>query len=221
VLSFDYFRVLGRNAAACIVAGLFASIGQAQPSAPIAPLPQQGDPARGEVLGFTCAGCHGVPGYRNAYPSFHVPKLGGQNADYLEVALQGYRRGTRHHQTMQAQAAMLSDQDIADLAAYFANLDGEPARGTSGAPAAVALAGQQKSVACVPCHGSAGIAEGPQWPNLAGQHASYLRHALEQYKSGAREDLLMGPMIGALDEQALEELAAFFAALPGLHAIKP
>ena len=67
----------------------------------------------------------------------------------------------------------------------------------------------------------AGVAEGPQWPNLAGQHASYLRHSLEPYQSGAREDLLMGPMIGALDEQALKELAAFYAALPGLHVTEP
>jgi cytochrome c553 len=221
VLSFNCLRVFARATVAFVIVGLVALEGQAQPSAPLAPLTLQGDPARGEVLGFTCAGCHGVPGYRNAYPSFQVPKLGGQNADYLEIALQGYRRGTRYHQTMQAQAAMLSDQDIADLAAYFASIDGEPTRGTSGSPAAVARAGQQKSVACVPCHGSAGVAEGPQWPNLAGQHASYLRHTLEQYKSGAREDLLMGPMIGALDQQAIEELAAFFAALPGLHVTEP
>ena len=59
-------------------------------------------------------------GYFNASPAYHVPKLGGQNADYLEVALQGYRRGTRGHGTMQAQASSLSDQDIADVAAYFA-----------------------------------------------------------------------------------------------------
>ena len=66
---------------------------------PLLPLPLEGDPARGAVLAETCAGCHGVPGYRNAYPSYHVPKLGGQNADYIEIALQGYRRGTRGHPT--------------------------------------------------------------------------------------------------------------------------
>lgn len=192
-----------------------AANAQAAP-API-PLALDGDTARGEVLAFTCSGCHGVPGYRNAYPSFHVPKLGGQNADYIEIALQGYRSGTRHHLTMQAQAATLTDQDIADLAAYFASLEGEPETGVSDASLDVVSAGQQKSVACVPCHGNAGVAEGPQWPNLAGQHASYLRHTLEQYKSGARADLLMGPMTSALDDDVLAELAAFYAELPGLH----
>lgn len=206
----------GSAAVCCLFLSLLAVEGRAQ-SAPLAPLALEGDAARGEILAFTCAGCHGVAGYRNAYPAYHVPKLGGQNADYLEVALQGYRRGTRHHQTMQAQAATLSDQDITDLAAYFASLEGAPEAGTSNAGMDSIAAGQQKSVACVPCHGSAGVAEGAQWPNLAGQHASYLLHSLEQYKSGAREDLLMGPMIGALDEQALKELAAFYAALPGLH----
>jgi cytochrome c553 len=115
----------------------------------------------------------------------------------------------------------LSDQDIADLAAYFASVEGEPEVGTSNAGMTQIQAGQQKSAACVACHGDAGIAVGPQWPNLAGQHASYLLHSLEQYQSGAREDLLMGPMIGALDEQALAEIAAYFAALPGLHVTEP
>ena len=185
--------------------------------APLAPLGLEGDAARGAVLGFTCFGCHGIDGYKNASPVFHVPKLGGQSADYLEIALQGYRRGTRRHATMEAQAATLADQDIADLAAYFASLEGEPEAGIGRASAAVRTAGQEKSAACVPCHGASGIAAAPQWPSLAGQHASYLRHALEQYRSGARVDLLMGPMIGPLDDAALDELAAFYSMQPGLH----
>jgi cytochrome c553 len=185
--------------------------------APLAPLALEGDVARGAVLGFTCLGCHGIDGYRNATPAYHVPKLGGQSTDYLEIALQGYRRGTRRHSTMQAQAAVLTDQGIADLAAYFASREGEPETGVGRSSSEAIAAGQRKSVACVPCHGASGIAEGPQWPNLAGQHASYLRHSLEQYRSGARADLLMGPMIGALDDAALAELAAFFSTQPGLH----
>jgi len=185
---------------------------------PLAPLALEGDAVRGEVLGFTCLGCHGIIGYRNVSPAYHVPKLGGQSADYLEIALQGYRRGTRRHATMQAQAAMLADQDIADLAAYFASREGEPELGIGRSSAVERTAGLQKSVACVPCHGASGVAGAPQWPNLAGQHASYLRHALEQYRSGARADLLMAPMIGALDDTALDDLAAFYAAQPGLHA---
>jgi cytochrome c553 len=184
---------------------------------PLAPLDLQGDALRGEVLGYTCLGCHGIDGYKNASPVYHVPKLGGQTADYLEIALQGYRRGTRRHATMQAQAATLADQDIADLAAYFASWQGEPEVGLGRSSPEAVAAGQQKSVACVPCHGTAGIADAPQWPNLAGQHASYLRHALEQYRSGARADVLMSPMIGALDDAALDSLAAFYSTQPGLH----
>jgi cytochrome c553 len=184
---------------------------------PLAPLDLQGDALRGEVLGYTCLGCHGIDGYKNAAPAYHVPKLGGQTADYLEIALQGYRRGTRRHATMQAQAATLADQDIADLAAYFASWEGEPAAGLGRSSPEAVAAGQQKSVACVACHGTAGIADAPQWPNLAGQHASYLRHALEQYRSGARADVVMGPMIGALDDAALEELAVFYSSQLGLH----
>ncbi len=86
-----------------------------------------GDAARGETLGYTCLGCHGVVGYRNAYPSYRVPKLGGQKAAYLVVALQGYRAGARSHPTMVAQASSLTDQqidDVALLARYYARLNG-------------------------------------------------------------------------------------------------
>jgi cytochrome c553 len=217
IVSCARFLRQGFAASSLLVLLAWEGAAHSQPAAPPVPLALEGDSARGEVLAFTCFGCHGVPGSRNAYPSFHVPKLGGQNADYLEIALQGYRNGSRRHPTMQAQAATLADQDIADIAAYFASLEGEPETGVSDASLEVIRAGQQKSVACVPCHGNEGVAEGPQWPNLAGQHASYLRHALEQYKSGARADLLMGPMTSALDDEVLAELAAFYAELPGLH----
>ncbi|HTI17524.1 MAG TPA: cytochrome c [Trinickia sp.] len=68
-----------------------------------------------------CIGCHGIPDYRTAYPEvYEVPKLGGQNAQYLVNALQGYKKGDRHFDTMHAIASSLSDQDIADIAAYYA-----------------------------------------------------------------------------------------------------
>jgi len=79
-----------------------------------------GDATAGETKAFTCMGCHGVPGYNNAYPSYHVPKLGGQHADYLVAALQAYKNGQRSHKTMQAQAVTLSEQDMQDIAAFFA-----------------------------------------------------------------------------------------------------
>lgn len=81
---------------------------------------QSGDPQAGARLAGQCAGCHGIPGYRNAYPVYHVPKLGGQHAPYVVAALQAYKTGARAHPTMRAIAAGLSDQDMADLAAFFA-----------------------------------------------------------------------------------------------------
>jgi len=81
-----------------------------------------GDPARGHVLTYTCQGCHGIPGYKNAYPSFRVPKIGGQSAQYLTQALVEYRQGKRKHPTMQAQAQSFSDQDIADISAFLSTL---------------------------------------------------------------------------------------------------
>ena len=68
----------------------------------------------------TCMGCHGIPGYNNVYPTYRVPKIGGQSPAFLEAALKAYRSGERPHPTMKAQAAGMSDQDIADIAAYLA-----------------------------------------------------------------------------------------------------
>lgn len=67
-----------------------------------------------------CMGCHGIPGYRTTFPEvYHVPKLGGQHPAYLANALKAYRSGERSHPSMRGIAASLSDQDIADLAAYY------------------------------------------------------------------------------------------------------
>lgn len=81
-----------------------------------------GDKEHGRILVYTCAGCHGVTGYKNAYPSYHVPRIAGQNEDYLVNALKEYRSGNRSHPTMRAQGESLSDQDIADIAAYLSSL---------------------------------------------------------------------------------------------------
>lgn len=78
-----------------------------------------GDPVAGRQKAFRCDGCHGIDGWRSAYPMFREPKLGGQHAEYLASALKAYRAGTRAHPTMQAIAASLSDQDINDLAAFY------------------------------------------------------------------------------------------------------
>ena len=81
-----------------------------------------GDPAAGKAKSDTCLGCHGVSSYTNVYPTYHVPKLVGQHPDYIIAALKAYKSGERNHETMEAQAGSLSDQDMADIAAYFASL---------------------------------------------------------------------------------------------------
>ena len=82
-----------------------------------------GDAAKGRVKAITCMGCHGIPGYHNAYPNYPVPRVGGQYPEYIVAALKAYKAGTRDHPTMQAQAASLSEEDMQDIAAYFAAAD--------------------------------------------------------------------------------------------------
>jgi cytochrome c553 len=81
-----------------------------------------GNADAGKTKVYTCGGCHGVPGYKNAYPNYHVPRIAGQNADYLIAALKEYRSGEREHPTMRAQGESLSDQDMQDIAAYLSSL---------------------------------------------------------------------------------------------------
>lgn len=76
----------------------------------------------GKIKATTCTGCHGIANYNNVYPIYKVPKIGGQNEAYLISALQAYKNGDRNHATMQAQAESLNQQDIADIAAWFASL---------------------------------------------------------------------------------------------------
>jgi cytochrome c553 len=91
-------------------------------AAPAATAAIKGDAAMGKQLTYTCQGCHGVTGYKNAYPSYHVPKIGGQSTQYLVNALTEYKKGTRKHPTMQAQAQSFSDQDIANIAAFLSTV---------------------------------------------------------------------------------------------------
>jgi cytochrome c553 len=82
----------------------------------------EGDKARGKTLVYTCNGCHGVPGYANAYPEYHVPHIVGQNEQYIVNALKAYKSGERTHPTMGAQAQSMSDQEIEDIAAYLSSI---------------------------------------------------------------------------------------------------
>jgi len=81
----------------------------------------KGDPQAGAQKISMCEGCHGIEGWRTAFPEvYHVPRIGGQHEAYLVKALQAYRSGERNHPSMRAIALGLSDQDMADLAAYYA-----------------------------------------------------------------------------------------------------
>ncbi|RNF83378.1 c-type cytochrome [Montanilutibacter psychrotolerans] len=119
--------------AACLAltTAAFAALAQA-PAAPATTAPAAaaastataptGNAETGRQLTYTCQGCHGVEGYKNAYPNYHVPRIGGQSTAYLTNALTDYKKGTRKHPTMQAQAQSFSDQDIADIAAFLSTL---------------------------------------------------------------------------------------------------
>lgn len=100
--------------AACLALAAFAL-----PVAAQQPAALKGDAATGQLKVYTCSGCHGIPGYKNVYPHYNVPKIVGQNYDYLVTALTAYRNGERPHPTMRAQAESFSPQDIADIATYL------------------------------------------------------------------------------------------------------
>lgn len=102
-----------RLTAICLVIGAALVPGFAQAA--------EGNPAAGKTKSAMCAGCHGIPGYKTAFPAtYSVPKLGGQHAAYIIKALQGYKNGDRTHPSMRAISAGLTDQDMADVAAYYA-----------------------------------------------------------------------------------------------------
>lgn len=197
-----------------IVAGAAAMLIAALTFAP--PALAEADIEAGEKIAYTCLGCHGIDGYRNAYPSYRVPKLGGQKAGYLEIALRGYRDGTRKHPTMVGQASSLSDQDIIDVSAYLSTLGAETvaAGGTEGASF-------DKAAACAACHGANGISVNAAWPTLAGQHEDYLLHALKQYRDGTRGDPVMMAQAALIAEEDLPKLAYYYSRLDGLETTKP
>jgi cytochrome c553 len=156
-----------------------------------------GDAKRGEVLAYTCHGCHGVPDYKNAFPNYSVPKLGGQNAQYLISALNGYAGGDRPHQTMHATAATLSDQDRADIAAFLQAEVVQPSKQVVGTP-------PPTTQTCVSCHGSDGAKTvGPEYP-------------LQDYKSGKRKNPIMAGIVAGLDAKDFEAIAEFFGQQHGL-----
>jgi cytochrome c553 len=162
------------------------------------------DAARGAKLAYTCHGCHGIPNYKNAFPVYSVPKLGGQHAAYMVVALKEYRSGDRAHATMHAQSATLADGDLADIAAY---LGGQELKPTGRPVGTVPKAGQT----CIACHGNDGVGIMPEYPNLAGQHEDYIANSLRSYKSGVRKNAIMSGMAAPLTEQDILALARYYS----------
>jgi cytochrome c553 len=182
----------------------------------VAPAYAEGNAERGEALAYTCLGCHGIEGYRNAYPSYRVPKLGGQKAAYLVAAINGYRDGTREHPTMHAHAASLDDTEVADIAAYLATLGNDTVEaGGSENPSL------EQATTCVACHGQNGISVSPAWPSLAGQHEEYLVAALNQYRDGTRKEAVMSQMAAPLSDDDVELLARYYSRLEGLETTEP
>jgi cytochrome c553 len=166
---------------------------------------QAADTRRGAELGYTCHGCHGIENYRNAFPVYRVPKLGGQHAAYLVVALKAYASTERGHPTMHAHATSLSEADKADVAAYLA--------GTEVTSSGHAIGTAPKaSATCVACHGNDGIGILPEYPNLTGQHADYIEQALRAYQSGQRKNAVMAGMTAALTKEDIEALARYYSA---------
>lgn len=172
------------------------------------------DLERGKLLAYTCQGCHGIEGYRNAYPSFHVPKLGGQSGDYIATALRAYRDGNRQHGTMQAQGETLSDQDIDDIAAYLGSFEQ-----ASDSLSAEDVAGIDAAALCITCHGAQGAAIVPTPPTLSGQHVSYLIHSLGQYRDGERSGNVMSAFAANLSDAEIRMLARLYASQEGLYTL--
>lgn len=167
-----------------------------------------GDAAAGELKAHTCLGCHGVEHYVNVYPSYHVPLVAGQHADYLSIALKAYRSGERIHPTMQANAGLLTDQDIADITAWLESAGGEHSTDPVGEVEA-------KSATCAACHGVTGLSASGQWPNIAGQYKSYIEHSLKAYRSGERQNAIMAGFAAGLTDEDIDDLADYFAAQNG------
>ena len=162
-----------------------------------------------------CIGCHGIPGYQATFPEIHkVPMISGQGAKYIASALDAYKKGERKHPTMRGIADSLTEQDVADVAAYYqehtastAQAAAKPVREPSAQVASLLQKG-----ACVSCHGD-NFAKpiDPSYPKIAGQHADYLFVALKSYKADAKNQVLgrsNGVMAGVAKQFTNAELKA-------------
>jgi cytochrome c553 len=185
----------------------------------------KGDAAAGKTKIAMCIGCHGIPGYQASFPEIYkVPKISGQGAKYIVSALNAYKKGERKHPSMRGIAESLSDQDMADVAAYYsahgvvegATLPAKPSKEPS--PQVAALL---QKAACISCHGE-NFAKpiSPDYPKIAGQHSDYLYVALKAYKTEGnpqigRSNGVMAGMVKQFSNSELKEIAKYVGSLDG------
>jgi len=180
-----------------------------------------GNVADGKTKSATCAACHGADG-NSMVPTF--PKLAGQHASYLEKQLSDFKAGNRKDPTMSAMAAPLSDQDIADLAAYFASNTrsiGSAANAEQAARGGKIFHGGDKAKgisACMACHGPNGAGNpGAKFPSLYGQQKTYVIKALKDFRTGTRANdmnKMMQDIAARMSDKDIEAVAEYIA---GLH----
>ncbi|MHB1248779.1 MAG: c-type cytochrome [Polaromonas sp.] len=191
----------------------------------------KGDAKAGAGKNAMCIGCHGIKGYQATFPEvYKVPMISGQGAGYIMAALGEYKKGTRKHPTMRGIAGSLSEQDMADLAAFYsthgvvagAELPAKPAR----EPSAEVQALLNKAN-CASCHG-ANFSKpiDPSYPKLAGQHADYLFVALKAYKTEnnpmvGRGNAIMGGMAKLYTNAELKLLANYVSSVEGELKVVP
>ena len=190
----------------------------------VVPAAQAQDAKAGEKKNAMCIGCHGIPGYQSSFPEVHkVPMIAGQGAKYIVAALTAYQKGERKHPTMRAIAASLSEQDIADLAAFY---EQQGKGDAAAAPAAVpepsaAVAALLAKGNCASCHGANyNTPIDGSYPKLAGQHADYLYVALKEYQIRdnaqiGRSNAIMTGMAAPFSRKELKLLANYLGSLPG------
>jgi len=182
----------------------------------------KGDAKAAEQKIAMCIGCHGIKGYQASFPEvYRVPMISGQNAKYIASALNAYKKGDRKHPTMRGIANSLSDQDIADVAAYYeqhGKTDAVVPAPT--APDAKVAALLQKG-ACVSCHGdNFSKPVDPSYPKIAGQHKDFLFVALKSYKTEnlstwGRSNGVMGGIAKQFSNAELKALAAYVGSQEG------
>ena len=161
--------------------------------------------AAGKAKAAACAGCHGAEGVSVNLPG---PTLAGQHEAYLQDALKAYITGGRSDPMMSAMVQGLSNDDAANIAAYFA---GAKCVSSLDAAKQATLPGKASAAKCAACHGADGNSTNPSWPNLIGHSKDYLVNALKAYKGGARKNGMMAGIVKDLSDTDMESAAAYYA----------